>query len=78
VYDGAQWIQASLPAYTGHDVIFYTYSGIKYVSFTYQVGKVFRIRSRMAWLFHAVGFRRAPFKTSKANWSKLIRVEEIQ
>lgn len=72
VYDGAQSILASLPAYTGYDVIFYTDSGIKYASFTYQIGKVHRVRSRMAWLFHAVGFRRAPFKTSKVNWSKLI------
>ncbi len=77
VYNGAQSIQASLPAYTGHEVIFYTDSGIKYVTFTYQVGKIYRLRSRMAWLFYATGFRRPPFKTSKVNWSKLIQVEEI-
>ena len=74
VYAGAQSILASLPAYTGYDAIFYTDSGIKYASFTYQIGKVHRMRSRAAWLFHAVGFRRAPFKTSKVNWSKLIVV----
>jgi hypothetical protein len=77
VYNGAQSIQASLPAYTGHEVIFYTDSGIKYVSFTYQIGKIYRLRSRMAWLFYATGFRRPPFKTSKVTWSKLIKVEEI-
>jgi hypothetical protein len=78
VYGDAQSILASLPAYTGYDVIFYTDSDIKYVSFTYQIGKVFRLRARMNWLFHAVGFRRGPFKTSKVNWSKLIRLEKIK
>lgn len=77
VYGSAQSIQASLPAYTGYNVIFYTDAGIKYVALTYQIGKVHRLRSRMNWLIHAVGFRRAPFKTSKVNWSKLIRMEEI-
>jgi hypothetical protein len=77
IYGNEQWIQASLPAYTGHYVIFYTDSGIKYVAFTYQIGKVFPLRSRINWLFHAVGFRRGPFKTSKVNWSKLIRLEKI-
>lgn len=72
VYGGAQSIQASLPAYTGYDVIFYTDFGIKYVTFTYQIGKIYRFRSRIAWLFYATGFRRPPFKTSKVNWSKLI------
>lgn len=77
VYDGAQSIQASLPAYTGHEVIFYTDSGINYVSFTYQIGKIYRLRSSSARLFYAIGFRRPPFKTSKVNWSKLIRVQKI-
>ena len=77
VYSGAQWIQASLPAFTGYEVIFYTDSGIKYTSLTYQIGKIYRLRSRMAWLFHAVGFPRAPFKTSQVNWSKLIRLEKM-
>jgi hypothetical protein len=69
-----QFVQASLPAFTGFNAIFYTKSGIQYASFTYQLGKVFRLRSRMSWLFYAVGFRRAPFKTSKSGWSKLIRI----
>ena len=73
-FDFHQAVLSSLPAYTGFDAIFYTKSGIKYATFTYQLGKVHRLRSRMAWLFHAVGFRRAPIKTSKVNWSKLIGV----
>lgn len=77
VYGNAQSILSSLPAYTGYNVIFYTDSGIRYVTITYQIGKVFRLRSRLASLFHAVGFRRAPFKTSKVNWSKLIKLEKI-
>jgi hypothetical protein len=77
VYDGAQSIQASLPAYTGYDVIFYTDSGIKYLSFTYQIGKIYRSRIRIAQLFYAAGFRRPPFKTSKVNWSKLISIKKI-
>jgi len=74
-YGFHQSVLASLPTFTGFDAVFFTESGIKYVTFTYQLGKVHRLRSRMAWLFHAVGFRRAPFKTSKVNWSKLIRVQ---
>lgn len=74
VNGGAQSIQASLPAYTGYDVMFYTDSGIKYVTFTYQLGKIYHFRSRVAWLFYATGFRQPPFKTSKVNWSKLIRL----
>lgn len=71
IYPGPQAILASLPTYFGYDAILLTKSGINYISCNYQVGKIFRARSRMAWLFHAVGFRRAPFKTSKVDWCKL-------
>lgn len=77
VYDWPQAVQLSLPAFTNYNAIFWTETGIEYVNFNYQLGKIYRARSRAAWLFHAVGFRRAPFKTSKVNWSKLIGVKPL-
>lgn len=74
-YNFYQSINASLPAFTGFDAIFYTKSGLTYTSFTYQIGKIYRVRSRLAWLFYAVGFRRPPFNTSTTKWSKLIRID---
>lgn len=74
VYDWPQTIQMSLPAFANYDAILWTNEGIKYVNFNYQLGKIYRGRSRVAWAFYAVGFRRPPFETSKVNWSKLIRV----
>jgi hypothetical protein len=76
VYPGSQSVLSSLPTYYGYDVIVNTKSGIDYISCNYQLGKIFRFRSRIAWLFHAVGFRKAPFRTSKVNWSKLISVKQ--
>ena len=76
VYPGSQSVLSSLPTYYGYDVIINTKTGIDYISCNYQLGKIFRFRSRAAWLFHAVGFRKAPFRTSKVNWSKLISVKQ--
>ncbi|MFN5182655.1 MAG: hypothetical protein ACK5D5_06490 [Bacteroidota bacterium] len=76
VYGGSQSVLSSLPTYYRYDVILNTKSGIDYISCNYQLGKIFRFRSRVAWLFHVVGFRKAPFRTSKVNWSKLISVKQ--
>lgn len=73
-YDFYQAMNMSLPAFNSFDVIFYTQSGITYTTFTYQFGKIYRTRSRLAWLFYAMGFRRPPFETSTTNWTKLIRI----
>lgn len=77
VYNGPQAVLSSLPTYASFTAIMETQEGIDYVSFTYQLGKIFKFRSRAASLFHLVGFRRAPFRTSKVNWQKLIRVVPI-
>lgn len=77
VYDGPQAVLSSLPTYASFTAIMETRTGIGYVSFTYQLGKIFKFRSRVASLFHLVGFRRAPFRTSKVRWQKLIRVVPI-
>ena len=71
-YSGPQAILASLPSFAGYDVIFETKSGIVYANFTYQIGKIFPFRSRLSQLWHLVGFRRSPFKTSTVNRTKLI------
>lgn len=77
VYDGPQAVLSSLPTFFGFNVICQTKNGITYIGLNYQIGKIYRFRSRIAWIFHAIGFRKAPFKTSKVNWQKLITVKEL-
>lgn len=74
VYDGPQAVLMSLPSFASFTVIVQSDSGINCLSFTYQLGKIFKFRSRLAWAFYAVGFRRPPFETSKVRWQKLISV----
>ena len=77
VYDGPQSVNMSLPAFASFTAIVQTRDGITYVWFTYQLGKIYKFRSRLASVFHAVGFRKSPFKTSKVRWQKLIRVTPL-
>ena len=77
VYDGPQAVLMSLPSFASFTVIVQSDSGINYLSFTYQLGKIYKFRSRLAWVFYAVGFRRPPFETSKVRWQKLIQVKQL-
>ncbi len=76
VYSGPQAVLESLPTFYSYDAILLSESGIQYVSFNYQLGKIFKVRSRLSSIFYAIGFRRSPFKTSKENWCKLVRIAE--
>ncbi len=70
-YPWSQTILSSLPSYAGYEVIFETNSGIVYTSFTYQIGKIFPFRSVLSRLFHLVGFRRSPIRSSTVQHTSL-------
>jgi hypothetical protein len=56
-----------LPTYSTNELIFKTKSGIKYAFITYQIGKIFPVRQRMAQLLHLIfntsfGIRTSSYK----------------
>lgn len=56
-----------LPTYSTNELIFKTKSGIKYGFITYQIGKIFPVRQRMAQLLHLIfntsfGMRTSSYK----------------
>ncbi len=65
-------ILASLPTWTGRVIIFKNSAGFHYYSLTWQLGKIYKARSRFASIFYWIGFRRPPFDTSEVDYCKLV------
>lgn len=78
VYFGPDAIQSSLPTYYSRALIVNEKGAYHHISLSWQLGKIFRVRSRMCsilhWVFH---IRRCPFRSSEVNWSKLRWVREF-
>jgi hypothetical protein len=78
VYFGPDAVQSSLPTYYSRALIVNEKGTYHHISLSWQLGKIFRVRSRMCsilhWVFH---IRRCPFRSSKVNWSKLRWVREF-
>ena len=65
-----------LPTYSTNELIFKTKSGIKYAFITYQIGKIFPVRQRMAQLLHLIfntsfGIRTSSYKKVRMMGLKL-------
>lgn len=67
-----QMILASLPTYTGRNIIFRNEAGLHYFYLSWQLGQVYKTRSRLSSLFYWIGFRRPPFSTAEVDYCKLI------
>ena len=78
IYYGPDAILASLPTYYSRELIVNEKGTYHYLSLTWQLGKIFSMRSRMCsilqWVFHT---RRCPFRSSEVDWSKLRWVKEF-
>lgn len=68
-------IQASLPTYTYRRMVFKSRNGYHYYSASWQLGKVYRLRSRLSFLFYWWPFS-GPIKTSNVDYCKLKTFEE--
>lgn len=64
-------IQASLPAYTSRNFIVHNSNGYHYRSATWQLGIIYRNRSRLHSLLHQLGLR-PRFSSSNTDYCKLI------
>lgn len=67
-----QAILASLPTFTGRTMIFSTPSGYQYYYLSWQLGEIYKTRSRMSQIFYWMGFNRTPIKTSEVDYCKLV------
>jgi hypothetical protein len=78
VYYGPDAILSSLPTYYSRELIVNEKGSYHYLSLTWQLGKIFRVRERLCsilhWVFH---IRRCPFRSSKVDWSKLRWAKEF-
>ena len=78
VYYGPDAIQSSLPTFYSRTLIVNVKGTFHHISLSWQLGKIFRVRSRMCsilhWVFH---IRRCPFRSSEVNWCRLRWVTEF-
>jgi hypothetical protein len=78
VYYGPDAILSSLPTYYSRELIVNKKGSYHYISLSWQLGKIFRVRERLCsilhWVFH---IRRCPFRSSEVDWSKLRWAKEF-
>ncbi len=78
VYYGPDAILSSLPTYYSRELIVNEKGSYHYLSLSWQLGKIFRVRSRVCSILHWVfSIRRCPFRSSEVDWSKLRWAKEF-
>ena len=78
VYYGPDAILSSLPTYYSRELIVYEKGSYHYLSLSWQLGKIFKVRSRVCSILHWVfSIRRCPFRSSEVDWCRLRWVTEF-
>ena len=68
----SQMVLSSLPSFSFHSYIAETKQGIQSIQLQYQLGKIFKLRSRIASLFRCLGIRNTGWRLSDESAVKLI------
>jgi len=68
-------VLSSLPTYLSRQALVRSNNGFRYLSFTWQIGKIKRFSSRLNQLWYLCFRATGPFTDSKVDWSRLISCE---
>ncbi len=68
-------VLSSLPTYLSRQALVGSNNGFRYLSFTWQIGKIKRFSSRLNQLWYLCFRATGPFTDSKVDWCRLISCE---
>lgn len=70
----SQAVLSSLPTFSQHSFVVETKEGIQYITLTYQLGKIYRTRSRITSLMRCIGIRNLGWRLSDERAVKLVHL----
>lgn len=73
----SQAVQSSLSTYSHQYLTVDTRHGVQHLQLNYQLGKIYRFRSRMASIAHMLGARKVFWKTSDVDKTRLLSVIKV-
>lgn len=73
----SQSVICSLPTFSHHSYLVETKDGIQYITLVYQLGKIYRTRSRISSLMRCMGIRNVSWRISDERAVKLISLKSI-
>ncbi|MFM7106702.1 MAG: hypothetical protein ACKOW8_14400, partial [Flavobacteriales bacterium] len=63
-----------LPTYSHHSFLVETKEGIQYITLEYQLGKIYKTRSRISSLMRCIGIRNLGWRISDERAVKLLKI----
>lgn len=70
----SQAVLSCLPTYSHHSFLVETKEGIQYITLAYQLGKIYKTRSRISSLMRCIGIRNLDWRISDERAVKLLKI----